>query len=232
MDSVTVIVPAYNAARFVGRTIESILNQNRAPSEIIVVNDGSSDDTVSVVGAYEPALRLINIENVGPTGARLTGVRAATATWLAFCDSDDLWHPDHLSSLLELVDAHHVPFAFSNFTHIKDGQRADRSHFECDPSGFWMRPGRSVEKDSFVAEIPLFSQVVRYQAVFPSCTMVNRAFFDRIGGLNPLLGRNVTEDLEFTLRCAKRIPTGIVVRPTVDVYRHEQNYTLDWIRTV
>src|SRR5260221_8343989 len=167
MDSVTVIVPAYNAARFVGRTIESILNQNRAPSEIIVVNDGSTDDTVSVVGAYEPAVRLVNIENVGPTGARLMGVTAATSAWLAFCDSDDLWHPDHLSRLLDLVEAHDVPFAFSNFTHIKDGRKAERSHFESDRSGFWMKPGRSVGNDCFISDAPLFHQVLKHQAIFP-----------------------------------------------------------------
>jgi glycosyltransferase involved in cell wall biosynthesis len=230
--SASVIIPAYNAARFIGRTIDSILNQDRAPSEIIVVNDGSTDDTVSAVSAYGRAIKLINIENGGPTGARLTGVKAATSWWLAFCDSDDLWHPDHLSSLLDLVEAHNVPFAFSNFTHIKDGQKAGRSHFECDPNDFWVKPGRPVGKESFVAEVPLFSQVLRYQAIFPSCTILNRAFFERIGGLNPLLGRNVSEDLEFTLRCVKEKPTGIVVRPTVDVCRHEQNYTIDWIRTV
>src|SRR5258708_596467 len=100
MDSVTVIIPAYNAARFVGRAIDSIFNQDRAPSEIIVVNDGSTDDTVSVVSAYEPTVKLITVENVGPTAARLAGVTAATSAWLAFCDSDDLWHPDHLSRLI------------------------------------------------------------------------------------------------------------------------------------
>jgi glycosyltransferase involved in cell wall biosynthesis len=233
MPSVSVIIPAYNAAHFVGRTIESILNQDHhAPSEIIVVNDGSTDDTVYAVSAYERAIKLVNIENVGPTGARLTGVKAATSSWLAFCDSDDLWHPDHLSSLLDLVEAYNVPFAFSNFTHIKDGQKVERSHFESDPSGFWMRPGRPVGNDSFIADLPLFRPVLTYQAIFPSCTIVNKRFFERIGGLNPVLGRNVSEDLEFTLRCVREKPAGIVVRPTVDVCRHEKNYTADWIRTV
>src|SRR5947207_11109568 len=96
---VSVVVPAYNRARSIRRTIDCILNQNRAPSEIVVVNDGSTDDTQSIVRAYAPAVKLIDIENVGPTGARSIGVQAAASEWLAFCDSDDLWHPDHLSSL-------------------------------------------------------------------------------------------------------------------------------------
>ena len=231
MLAVSVIIPTFNGAQFIGRTLDSILQQDYPPAEIIVVNDGSTDDTASVVRTYAPGVRLIDIENGGPTGARLTAVRAAKSEWLAFCDSDDLWHPDHLSGLVGLADTHSVPFAFSNFRHVKNGQRADKSHFEADPN-FWMQPGRPVGNDGFIAEAPLFLRVLSHQAVFPSCILVHRAFFDRVGGLNPALGRNVSEDLEFTLRCTKEKPTGIIVRPTVDVWRHEQNYTGDWIRTV
>lgn len=231
MLAVSVIIPTFNGAQFIGRTLDSILQQDYPPAEIIVVNDGSTDDTASVVRTYAPGVRLIDIENGGPTGARLTAVRAAKSEWLAFCDSDDLWHPDHLSGLVGLADTHSVPFAFSNFRHVKNGQRADKSHFEADPN-FWMQPGRPVGNDGFIAEAPLFLRVLSHQAVFPSCILVHRAFFDRVGGLNPALGRNVSEDLEFTLRCTKEKPTGIIVRPTVDVWRHEQNYTSDWIRTV
>jgi glycosyltransferase involved in cell wall biosynthesis len=232
MAAVSVVVPAYNAARFVAPTLDCVLQQDHPPAEVIVVNDGSTDDTVSAVGAYAPAVNLINIQNGGPTGARLAGVTAAKCDWLAFCDADDLWHRDHLSRLVELADEHDVPFAFSNFTHIRDGRKAERSHFECDPEGFWMKPGRLVGNGSFVADQPLFARVLAYQAIFPSCTLVKRDFFTRIGGLNPGLGRNVSEDLEFTLRCVREKPAGIVVEPTVEIRRHEQNYTKDWIRTV
>ncbi|HEY2537955.1 MAG TPA: glycosyltransferase [Stellaceae bacterium] len=232
MAAVSVVVPAYNAARFVAPTLDCVLQQDHPPAEVIVVNDGSTDDTASAVGAYAPAVNLINIQNGGPTGARSAGVTAAKCDWLAFCDADDLWRRDHLSRLVDLADEHDVPFAFSNFTHIRDGRRAERSHFECDPEGFWMKPGRLVGNGSFVADQPLFTRVLAYQAIFPSCTLVKRDFFTRIGGLNPALGRNVSEDLEFTLRCVREKPAGIVVEPTVEIRRHEQNYTKDWVRTV
>ena len=182
MLAVSVIIPTFNGAQFIGRTLDSILQQDYPPSEIIVVNDGSTDDTASVVRTYAPGVRLIDIENGGPTGARLTAVRAAKSEWLAFCDSDDLWHPDHLSGLVGLADTHSVLFAFSNFRHVKNGQRADKSHFEADPN-FWMQPGRPVGNDGFIAEAPLFLRVLSHQAVFPSCILVHRAFFDRVGGL-------------------------------------------------
>jgi glycosyltransferase involved in cell wall biosynthesis len=229
---VSVIIPTYNRARFIGPTLESILGQDYAPSEIIVVNDGSTDATASVVGAYAPAVSLINIENVGPTGARSAGVTTAKYNWLAFCDHDDLWHRDHLSRLVELADKHDVSFAFSNFTHVTNGRRAERSHFEVDPGGFWIRPGRPVGNESYVADQPLFPRVLSFQAIFPSCTLVNRDFFERVGGLNPAFGRNPSEDLEFTLRCVVHKPVGIVVRPTVDVSRHDQNMSGDWIRSL
>lgn len=121
MLAVSVIIPTFNGAQFIGRTLDSILQQDYPPAEIIVVNDGSTDDTASVVRTYAPGVRLIDIENGGPTGARLTAVRAAKSEWVAFCDSDDLWHPDHLSGLVGLADTHSVPFAFSNFRHVKNG---------------------------------------------------------------------------------------------------------------
>lgn len=190
------------------------------------------DDTASVVKAYEPAVKLLNINNVGCTGAKAVGVTTARGDWLAFCDSDDLWHPDHLSRLVELAASHNVLYAFSNFTHINGGKRAERSHFEADPHGFWMNPGRLVGNDCFVADAPLFFRILAHQAMFASCTFVNRLFYQRIGGFNQLFGRNPSEDFEFNLRCVKEKPAGIVVRPTVDIYRHDQNMSGDWIRTI
>jgi glycosyltransferase involved in cell wall biosynthesis len=232
MNSVSAVIPTYNRARSIGRTIDRILNQTHMPSEIIIVNDGSTDDTASIVSAYAPAVRLINIANIGPTGARSIGVQAAVSEWLAFCDSDDRWHPDHLSRLVGVAGSEGTPFAFSNFTHVTNGQKAKKSHFECDPHGFWMSPGRSVGNGGFVADDPLFARVLSYQAIFPSCTLMRRDFFERVGGLNPAFGRNPSDDLEFTLRCVKEKPAGIVVRPTVDIHRHGQNHSGDWIRTI
>src|SRR5687767_11564824 len=94
--SVSVIIPAYNAALWVGRAIESALRQTVPPAEILVVDDGSSDDTAKTVEPYAPLVRLIRRDNGGPAAARNTGAKASLGGWLALLDSDDAWLPTKL----------------------------------------------------------------------------------------------------------------------------------------
>jgi glycosyltransferase involved in cell wall biosynthesis len=94
--TVSVIIPAYNAAATIAAAIESVLAQTRAPDEIIVVDDGSKDDTAAVVERFGPGVRLIRQANAGCGQARNTGARESRGTWLAFLDADDLWLPTKL----------------------------------------------------------------------------------------------------------------------------------------
>ncbi len=96
---ISVIVPTFNAAAFLPEAIESVGRQDYKPLEIIVVDDGSTDDTRSVAARW-PHVRYIHQHNQGPSGARNTGIQAATADILAFLDVDDLWTADHLEALL------------------------------------------------------------------------------------------------------------------------------------
>jgi len=102
-DTVAVIIPAYNAARHVSRAIESALAQTVPVAEVIVVDDGSSDNTAEVVRAFPPPVRLIQKPNGGPGSARNLGARETSATWLAFLDADDWWFPDKLAAQLALA---------------------------------------------------------------------------------------------------------------------------------
>jgi glycosyltransferase involved in cell wall biosynthesis len=99
---VSVVIPAYNAARFVGETIEHVLAQTQSGVEVIVVDDGSRDDTAEVASRY-PGVRVLRKPNGGVSSARNHGARAAQARWVAFVDSDDLWHPQVLEGMLKLA---------------------------------------------------------------------------------------------------------------------------------
>src|SRR5579872_1896806 len=90
---VSVVIPTYNRATLIGDTIDSILRQTVPPAEVIVVDDGSTDDTAAVVARYGGAVRYHRIENSGPGVARNIGVSLARSPWIAFCDSDDIWLP-------------------------------------------------------------------------------------------------------------------------------------------
>ena len=96
---VSAIIPAYNAATFIGRAIESALAQTHHLLEIIVVDDGSQDETAKVAEGYP--VTVIRQENGGPASARNTGTKTASGEWLAFLDHDDSWHPDKTEQQLK-----------------------------------------------------------------------------------------------------------------------------------
>ena len=97
---VSVVIPAYNAARFLPEAIASVRLQRHQPLEIIVVDDGSTDDTASLVRSWSD-VRYIRQENQGPAAARNAGIVAAQGDLLDFLDADDLWTPNHLQVLMK-----------------------------------------------------------------------------------------------------------------------------------
>ena len=96
--SITVAIPAYNAARTIRATLDSVLRQTRAPEEILVVNDGSTDETGAILEAYGPRIRLIQQENKGLAGARNVACHEASGELIAWIDADDIWHPTYLET--------------------------------------------------------------------------------------------------------------------------------------
>jgi glycosyltransferase involved in cell wall biosynthesis len=98
--AVSVVIPAYNAGAFLRDAVESVLAQHEWDCEVIVVDDGSTDDTAAVAQTFEQ-VRLLRRPNGGIGAARNTGVQQASAPLLAFLDADDIWPPGRLSSLAE-----------------------------------------------------------------------------------------------------------------------------------
>ena len=104
MDTISVIVPAYNIGPYLSRSLDSLLAQTYQNLEIIVVDDGSSDNTAAVMREYaekSDRIRTIFKENGGVTSARLRGVRESTGDWIAFMDGDDYVEPQMYARLLE-----------------------------------------------------------------------------------------------------------------------------------
>lgn len=106
----SVIVPTYNRARLIGETLDTILGQEDPSFELIVVDDGSTDDTEAVVRGYpDSRIRYIRQANAERGAARNHGLRLARGTYAFFFDSDDWMHPDHLSTLRRAIGAEAVP---------------------------------------------------------------------------------------------------------------------------
>ena len=102
--SVSVVIPAYNAAKFIRQAIANVLEQTLLPLEIIVVDDGSIDDTAKIAESF--AVRLVQQENMGVSAARNRGIREAKGEFIAFLDADDLWTKDKLETQVEYMQAH------------------------------------------------------------------------------------------------------------------------------
>src|SRR5262245_21206862 len=113
--TVSVIIPAYNAAKYIGEALDSVLNQTYASNELIVINDGSPDtDELERELQKYPIIRYIKQENRGSAAARNARLRCARGEFVAFLDADDKWLPNFLEEQLELFRSSNVDFVFAD----------------------------------------------------------------------------------------------------------------------
>src|SRR5262245_3344132 len=103
---VSAVIPTYNCARFLGDAIRSVLQQTVPVHEVIVVDDGSTDNARDVVETFGHRVRYVFQQNRGPSGSRNTGIAEATGDWIAFLDQDDLWLPHKNATQVRAIAEH------------------------------------------------------------------------------------------------------------------------------
>ena len=222
---VSVIIPSYNRADFLPFTLDAVLGQTAAPREVIIVDDGSTDDTLSVLARYRPRIQVISINNSGSIVARNVGLRASTAAVVAFCDSDDLWRPDFLEHMAVLWQAEpQTCVAFSNFRIVRDNVWSVGTKFDESPLGFWSGL-RSVGNGIGVFDRPIVDRLVSFQPFFPSACAVDRSALIGAGGWDEGVGRTVGDDFGTVLRLGELHPFGVVSAPLVGIRKHAGNFS-------
>jgi glycosyltransferase involved in cell wall biosynthesis len=225
--SISVVVPTYNRAALLPATLDAILAQTLRPQEVIVVDDGSTDDTPSVLARYGRRLRVLRVPNGGDLKARNAGLAEAKGELVAFCDSDDLWKPGFLAAMLRMWRVEPaLRVAFSDFTIIRDGVWQDAHKFGEAPPGFWdglrpLGPGISA------FDSPIVDRLLDFQPFFPSCMVADRRFLLEIGGWDASVGRRVGCDFATALRLAEHAPFGIMQQPLVGIRKHADNHSAD-----
>jgi GT2 family glycosyltransferase len=144
---ISVIIPAYNCAATIGMALESVFAQTIPPDEIIVVNDGSTDKTASILDSYLPRITVLSQTNGGVSRARNRGCQIAWGDLLAFLDSDDLWHPSYLEC--QARQYNNYPEAVAFFTgHVNfQGSGPYRWHDNLSPHEF---PTAEIESADFL----------------------------------------------------------------------------------
>ena len=204
---VAVVVPTYQYGHFVGRAIDSALAQTSPPAEVVVVDDGSTDDTADVVGRYGPPVRLIVQANQGVAAARNTGVRASTSPLVAFLDADDAWEPGKLAAQVARWTGE------PDLVLVHCGVR----EVDADGAVTGVRV-RGAEGD--VAEDLL---LLREPGILGggSGPLVPRSALDRVGGFDERL--STSADWELWLRLATTGRVGFVAEPLVRYTIHGSN---------
>jgi glycosyltransferase involved in cell wall biosynthesis len=229
--SVSVIVPTYNGARFILETIDSILSQTYSPQEILLIDDGSLDNTQEVVANFHPKVKYHRIPNSGVCNARNVGVTFASSPYVAFCDHDDLWRSDKLEKQMSLHNRFpEMQYSFTNFAIISDGRWSLDSKFDDAPKDFFEDFDKA-DSACAVSQSSLYDRILQFQPIFPSTVLIKKTYFEKLGGFDESFGRNPSEDLEFTLRCVQNPPIGIVSEPVVGIRKHQTNFSGDHYAT-
>jgi GT2 family glycosyltransferase len=186
MLSVSALIPARNRERYIGDAVETVLRQDRPVDEIIVVDDGSTDDTAKIAASFSKVTLVRLAESRGTSGARNAAIAAARSDVLAWLDSDDLWLPDHTATAVALLEHH--PAAVAAFTNAE---------YFGDREGPWPRPDVP-EHEPFDALRAAFSRTI--STMSPAVT--RRAAVVAIGRFDESLRSAVDFDLFLRLSLA------------------------------
>jgi glycosyltransferase involved in cell wall biosynthesis len=170
------IIPAFNSASTVAQAVDSALSQEFNGQEVIVVNDGSEDDTTSILARYDDRIRVINRERGGPAAARNAAAAIARGEYLAFLDADDVWLPGRLAFTCAALERN--PAAVLSFTDMVPMDRGGAL-------GAPWKAGRAPSMDDLLT---------RGWGIYPSAVTMRRRVFDACGGFHPALDLMGMED--------------------------------------
>ena len=199
MIQVSVIIPTYNRKALLSRALRSVLAQNDAAFEIIIVDDGSTDGTREMIEKDFPSVHYFYQANQGPAAARNRGIERARGEWIAFLDSDDEWLPEKLRTQLDFFE-NNPDFLIHQTEEI------------------WIRNGKRVNpmKKHQKHGGWIFEKCLPLCLISPSAVMMHRRLFDEIGLFDESLP--ACEDYDLWLRVTSQFPAGLTEKPYVMKY--------------
>ena len=198
--SVSVIIPFYNRCSTIKRALTSVYQQTYLPQEVIVIDDGSTDEAALLVEDDFPQATLIRFnENQGVSAARNRGVQHASGDWLAFLDSDDEWLPTKLAEQISIAQTQpQYKIIHSDEIWIRNGVRVNQ-----------MNKHQKYGGDIFEYCLPLC-------VISPSAVMMHRDVFDEVGGFDTTLP--ACEDYDMWLRVCAKYPVYFIEQPLIKKY--------------
>ncbi len=188
---VSVVIPTYNRAGFIKEAIDSVLAQTYSELELIVVDDGSIDETEKILLPYKNKIHLLKQENKGVSAARNLGIAQAKGEWVAFLDSDDLWKKDKLAKQMLWLRLHQqVLICHTDEIWSRGGERVHPLKKHAKPHGW------------------IFEKCLPMCVVSPSSVVIHKSLFEKYGTFDESLP--ACEDYDLWLRFAAKVTFGFV----------------------
>ena len=196
---ISVIVPTYNRVHQLPRALDSILCQSCSPKEIIVVDDGSTDETSALMTSEYPEIVFIQQQNTGVSSARNVGIKRASGDWIAFLDSDDEWLPEKLEIQMKAL-------------YENPGKKI------CHTNEIWIRNGKRVNPKKKHEKFGgwIFQKCLPLCCISPSSVIIHKSIFKEIGLFDYSLP--VCEDYDLWLRITARNPVLYIEEPFLIKY--------------
>jgi len=210
MDRIAVVIPARNAGAFLSQALDSVFAQDVQPAEVVVVDDGSTDDTRAAAEGYGRGVRCVHAGGAGSAKARNLGISATRSELIAFLDADDLWVPGKTGRQLALMKAHpDLGLVFSDMRAFEGDRKAETTYFQ--ERGF---TGACTASSIFLYDIVSTPTVIMRRNVLTAC-----------GGFDETLG--VGQDTDLWFRVALNHRFAAISEPLVLRRFHGSNISRD-----
>lgn len=216
MEKISVVIPAFNAGSLLGEAIESVLAQSYPVSEIIIVDDGSTDNTKEVVSQYVQRtthdVKYIYQPNKGPAAARNKGIKKAGGDYIAFLDSDDLWLPEKIEKEMALFKGSNYGMVYCDMSHVVDGKIIYKSYLK-------------ERRYKYAGSGNIYGNLLQENFIFTPTVIVKKEVLEKVGYFDETY--RICEDYKMWLSIARNYSIGYLDEPIVIRRRVESNITKD-----
>ena len=230
---ISVIIPVYNTEPFLNSVIKSVLNQTVPPYEIILVDDGSTDDSLKLMNDFkDEKIKIISIENRGCGAARNVGIRESHGDIIALIDSDDLWEANKLEIFNEQFVIHpDIEFAFSDLNRFEWSTRQFHalSSSQIFPMIYSKINQARYQKNKVfrISKYDMFVLLLNGYPIYPSTMVFRKSILEKAGLFDEK--KNYQEDMDFSLRCSKFTDFIYIDHQLTNIGRHTSNVTYDYV---
>jgi len=186
MPFFSVIIPLYNKGNFIANTLKSVLAQSFPDFEVLVINDGSTDDSFEIAQDFnDQRIRHFSQENKGVSAARNLGIENASASYVCFIDADDIWHDDFLETVQQYIQKFPEQKVFASAIEVETSKKV-------------FRPEYSIPKNKSFAIVDYFEGSLKESAICTSAVVIEKSVFNESGVFDKDL--RVLEDIDLWIR--------------------------------